>query len=629
MTIKSHSKYLPEEKDYGKYWAIDIEGDGLPSSRVWVATAKNVGTGEELRYTDYSALRAWIEGRLQEGCFFIAHNGIEYDFPTLNRVVGTRFTIGRLIDTMVMSMVYSPSIAGGHGLGAWGERLRFPKGEWSDWSRYSLEMEDYCMNDTRLLVLVFKALVNRMTKVGFSEDGLDIEHRSWQLIRTQKKNGFKFNKEEAHVLYSKLRGIENDIRQSVYEYWPPRLECVFTGNKSRKADGTHSANYLRHIAQYSDVRERDDGKYDCFENVYINLGSPSQRVSKLVELGWQPREFTKPSKSHPRGQPQPLKKGKLSPSLEEFVSENDVPAAKLLAKWIEINARANMINTWIEACDDRSGCIHGSLWLANTLRYRHSAPNTANIPAVRLAKDANGIEHPVHGEAGVWTYEARDLWMVRADNRVLVGVDAKGIQLRVLAHYLNNAKFTESVLSQDPHSANQAAFGLPSRSLTKTITYAVLMGSGDALTASTAKISIQEAKDVKKMFFSQVPELPKLIASLKKQAEDTGRIILCDRTPIIVKHPHMVIPYLLQGDESRIMKKAAILADLEIRKKKLDVLKVGDIHDEWQNDVLRDHSEEFAFGVCPRAFNGAGRHFNYNLPVDCDAKIGLTWAETH
>lgn len=77
------------------------------------------------------------------------------------------------------------------------------------------------------------------------------------------------------------------------------------------------------------------------------------------------------------------------------------------------------------------------------------------------------------------------------------------------------------------------------------------------------------------------------------------------------------------------MKKAAILSAQEIHRRQLDVLKVGDIHDEWQNDVLKEHAEEFAYDVCPSTFKQSGEFFSYNLPIECDARIGLTWAETH
>lgn len=620
--------YLSDEHDE-KLWAIDIEGDGLPSNKVWCLTAKNIGTGEERRFTDDESIRSYFREQQNLGCCFIAHNGIEYDFPTLNRVVGTAIPISKCIDTMLLSMLYSPSLDGGHSLAAWGERLRYPKGEWNDFSKYSTEMEEYCMNDTRLLALLYKALRERMKKVGFSETGCEIEHRSWELIRQQRKNGFAFNLEEAMKLYAKLRGIENDIAERVHEYWPPKLECVFTGKKAFKQDGSPTSNYTRHVEQYVDVRLVGDGSYECYEYVYFNLGSPAQRVEKLTGLGWEPLDdewtvIKKGPRKGQKGSPTPIKKGKLVPSMEKFVEDSGKEEVRLLAKWMEINARANMINTWIEAYNHDTGCIHGRLWMANTLRYRHSNPNTANIPAVRIDND-----EPVRGDDGVFTYEARDLWTVRNDDRVLVGVDAKGIQLRVLAHYLNNKDFTDAVLDGDPHSYNQEIGGFATRAIAKTFIYAFLLGCGDAKAGVIIGGTKKDGREVKERFVGNFPGLSRLLDDLARQVERTGRIVLCDGTPILVKQPHTRLGYLLQGDESRIMKKAAILTAAENRKRNLDILKVGDIHDEWQNDCLRAHSEEFAYSVCPASFRASGEFFNYNLPIDCDAKIGMTWAETH
>lgn len=633
--------YLPTKEQYDRYWGLDIEGDGLIDtvSKVWCATFKNVGTGEERRFRDYDELRTFVADQIAGGCYFIAHNGIEYDFPALNRLVKTRFAINRMIDTMVMSMLFSPSLVGGHSLGAWGGRLKFPKGEWNDFSRYSPEMEEYCMNDTRLLVLLFKALVERMRSVGFTEEGLEIEHRSWELIRQQRKNGFYFNIQEAHLLYAKLRGIENDLAEQVYKFWPPELKRVKSFAKAYKADGTPTQHFVNHSQQFVKLELHDEGGgYDAYDYVYFNIGSPPQRVAKLLEAGWVPNEdeYTvikgKTYRENRKGSPTPVKKGKLVPSLAKFVEDGGREEVKLIAKWIEINARGNMINTWIEAYNERTRAIHGKLWLANTLRYRHSDPNTANIPAVRLLKlvvDGEEREVPRLGEDGAFTYEARDLWASRDPERVLVGVDAKGIQLRVLAHYLNNKDFTDAVLGGDPHSYNQEVGGFATRAVAKTFIYAYLLGAGDAKVGAIIGGSTKDGREVKSRFTANFPGLSDLLDDLGRQVERTGRIRLCDGTPLIVKHPHTRLGYLLQGDESRIMKKAAILTAAEIRKRALDVLKVGDIHDEWQNDCLKKHSEEFAYDVCPKTFAASGRSFNYRLPIDCDAKIGLTWAETH
>ncbi len=76
------------------------------------------------------------------------------------------------------------------------------------------------------------------------------------------------------------------------------------------------------------------------------------------------------------------------------------------------------------------------------------------------------------------------------------------------------------------------------------------------------------------------------------------------------------------------MKKAAVLTKLECIRRELDVVKVGDIHDEHQYDVSKSHVEDF-LEVLPDAFRRSGEFFSYRLPIGCDAKVGLTWAETH
>ena len=601
------------------YWACDIEGDLIPSTRVWCLCAVNVITNEEVSIVGHESVREWVNEKIAEKSVFIFHNGLGYDAPTLNRILGTRLTPTMLIDSMVMSMVYNPSLEGGHGLEAWGNRLNYPKGHYNDFSQYTEEMLEYCLQDARLCRRVYIALAKRLIGLGYRDSSLELEHRAWIVIQSQKKNGFSFDIKEAHILYARLRGIEEDITNEIHKLWPPKLECVKHFKQARKKDGSHTKGYQEHLAQYERLSETDDGGYDAYAYVAFKVGSPDQRVERLLELGWEPREFT------PTGNPKPTSKGKLSPSLVEFVERSGEPGPKLIAQWIEINARANMVNTWIEAYDEKTSCIHGSLWLANTHRYRHSNPNTANIPGVRIDDDG----HPILGREGSFTYETRDLWVTRdPKNRVMVGTDAKGIQLRILAHYLNNPAFTKNILSKDPHSANQKDFGLPTRALTKTITYATLMGAGDKRIANEARVSLKEAKATKALFMEKIPQLPRLITKLKSELKKTGRITLCDGSKIAMKSDHTTIPYLLQGDESKIMKKVLIEINQECRRRKIDALQVGFIHDEIQLDVAKKDVDE-VIEVCLKAYETAGKYFDYNIKIEGDVKVGRSWAETH
>lgn len=616
--------YLDEPNE--KQWVVDIETDSLTPTVIWVLCAENVKTGESVTLISYNKIKEWLDERVKEGCVFIGHNALKFDIPVLNALARSLIPLSRIVDTMLLSMVYSPSLNGGHSLEAWGKRLGCEKLEFNDFSRLTKTMIRYCKMDVTVCKKLFIKLTALMRSIGFSEEGLEIEHKAWWLIRKQQINGFSFNIDECRKLYALIRSKENELKDKIHEYWPPRLVEVKVYAKSHKQDGTETTGYRKHTLEYPKLELTDDGGYRAFDYVEFNIGSPSQRIEKLLELGWKPREFTKKTAKGGGGNPKVTDKGELVPSLVEFIENGDKEEVKLIANWITLNARANMLNTWMEAYNDKSGAIHGNLWLANTLRYRHSDPNTANIPAVRLDKD----DKPRLGIDGYYTYEARDLWTVRdLSTRRLVGVDAKGIQLRVLAHYLNNAEFTEAVLAGDPHSYNQKIGGFATRPIAKTFIYAFLLGAGDEKVGQIIGGTQKDGKEVKSRFINNFPGLDRLLDDLERQIKRSGRIRLCDDTPIIVTKPHTRLGYLLQGDESRIMKKAAILSDQDIRRKKLDVLKVGDIHDEWQNDTFKDHVEQLRFEVFPEAFKQSGEFFRYRLPIECDTKEGLTWAETH
>jgi DNA polymerase I len=605
--------YLAFNTPLEKYWAVDIETDDLNATVIHVMCVKNIGNGDSQSLTTYEDIRTFVSSAIKEGCYFIAHNGIKFDFPVLNRLCQVGIPVSRIIDSLLLSMVYNPSLPKGHSLDSWATRVGLTKFDFKDFRYLTDEMIEYCRQDVEILYRLFLRLTERMRNEKFTNEGLEIEHRAWNIIRKQQNNGFSFNVVEARKLFSYLRGLEGDIRKSIYEIWPPTLQVVGDYKQAYKRDGTHTLGFQTHSKRFPKLEIRADGSYQAFDWVEFNLGSPNQRVEKLISAGWKPTSFT------PKGNPKVDED-----SLLEFAEKADNEGARLLAKWITINGRANMIGTWLDSYNEKTGCIHGTLWLANTLRYRHSGPNTANIPAVRVGK-----EGPLLYDEGSFTYEARNLWTTSClSTRTLVGVDAKGIQLRVLAHYLNNPEFTKQLLEGDPHEYNRQLAGIGTRADAKTFIYAFLLGAGDAKVGQIVKGTTRDGAATKKRFINNFPGLSELLNRLKRQRERTGRITLIDGTPVLVSSDHMVLGYLLQGDESRIMKQAKILVDREISRRKLDVLWVGDIHDEWQSDVLNEHVDEF-IEICEWAFKTAGEMFNYNIPIECDAKKGLTWAETH
>lgn len=602
-----------------RYWACDIEADNLldKATRIWCVTVENVVTGEKHAFTMQEDFLAWFKNDM----VLVGHNFLAYDVVMLNRHWECRISANKIVDTFVLSQLYNPTLPHGHSLEAWGKRVKHPKGEHNDFSKFTPEMLEYCGNDTSLTALVYRKLSGRMRSVGFTELGCEIEHLSWNIIQNkQRKHGFPFNKQKAELLLAELQAREAELRHEIYKQWPPVYSHVATFARARKQDGTPTANYQRHLQQYPELRERPDGGYDAYDWVEFNLGSPAQRLAKLLEAGWQPTSFTK--KDNPKVD---------EDSLIQFAESSGNKAGKLLAKWLVVNSRiTNMLKPWLDAYNEETGCIHGKLYLASTLRYRHSNPNTANIPAVRTDKE-KGI---LYGEEGTWAYECRDLWGCGDPSEYsLVGVDAKGIQIRVLLNYAYSEGAVELYLNGDPHVNNAKVLGLANKPAAKKFFYTLIMGgAGKRLAADQAqfgtKLTAKQGAEMKERMIDTIPGFKQLIRRLEDELEQTGRIKLCDGTPILVPSPHMVIPYLLQGDESRIMKLAGIWLDKEIRKEKLVAWKVGDIHDEWQFVVSNRDLERFV-EVALAVFPKVGEFFKYKLPIEGDAKIGKTWAETH
>lgn len=610
--------YLETTEDY---WVIDAEWEfGDNPKQLWVMAYENAVTDEKGYLTDYEEIRNWFKERPTG--IFIGHNILKADCPIINRLVGTRIPVSRCVDTLVLGQLYNPAISGGHSLDAWANRFGHKKIDFSNFDHFSDEMITYCQKDVTLTKLIYTKLVGVLNKIEFSEKSCELQHKMVYIIHKQQKNGFAFDAQEATNLRRQILKEMEELKEKIYERFPPQLQLVAEYKQAYRKDGSRTKFYEQHLIQFPDIRVGDSGGYQCFDWVEFNLGSPQQRVQKLLDLGWVPEEFTPRTPKGGGGNPQPTKKGELSPSLARFADESGIEEVKLIAQWMALNGRATMLGTWLDVYNDETKCIHGTLWPAQTLRWRHEKPNTANIPAVRTNKD----EHVLYGREGYYTYEARNLWRARSEDRVLVGTDAKALEYRMLAHHVNNPELTQVVLSRDVHQFTADMAGV-SRPQGKTLNFAIIYGSGDAKAGSIVGGSAKAGKELKEKLFANIPGLGEAIEEAKTEFKH-GRIILVDGSRIICPAKHASFNYKLQGGGARVMFQGAVFLEQYIKKAGLDSLKVGDIHDEWQYDVLASDAEEHA-RLANLALIHAGEELNCNIAMAGESKIGMTWAQTH
>jgi DNA polymerase I-like protein with 3'-5' exonuclease and polymerase domains len=232
----------------------------------------------------------------------------------------------------------------------------------------------------------------------------------------------------------------------------------------------------------------------------------------------------------------------------------------------------------------------------------------------------------------IYGHECRECWTVEEGN-VLVGCDASGLELRMLAHYMKDDGYVRTVTEgsskdgTDVHTVNQRAAGLATRDNAKTFIYAFLYGAGDAKIGSIVGGSAKDGTKLKAKFLAQTPSLARLLERVKRTAA-TGAVPGLDGRRIWVRSEHAALNSLLQGAGAVVMKKALCLFYDKVKANKWPVKLVVNVHDELQWETLPEFAE-ITGKACVESIEEAGKHFNLRCPVTGEYKIGRSWKETH
>tara|TARA_R110002096_G_scaffold160268_6_gene326380 strand:+ start:2073 stop:3809 length:1737 start_codon:yes stop_codon:yes gene_type:complete len=574
---------------------LDIETDGLHPSKIHVCVTKDLNTGIILSFQEDK--KESLKKYLKRYDTIIGHNALSFDIPILNRLWSMEIEEDKIFDTLLVSYLVRADIKGGHSLRSWGERFNYPKIEFEDFENLSPEMIKYCTQDVNITGKLYKYLVKLIKTKKFSDKSVLLEHKIRSIINKQQDKGFLLDVKKAHFLLSEVKQKADLIERDVLKEIPYSIKQERTVNIRTKKDGGMSSIGLKQIDNWQKVV---GGDFNLVSFEPFNLASPKQIIEHMEEYGWKPIDYT------PKGSPRINEKNLAS------VSSSAPKAIQRLAEWKMLQTRYKTVETWLDEVDENDR-VHGRVITmgAVTSRMTHAKPNMANIVS-------SGKPFGV---------ECRECWTVPGVDKVLVGMDAKGLELRMLAHYMNDKDFTEAVISGDPHTLNQKAAGLPTRSAAKTFIYAFLYGAGSAKIGSIINGSSSAGEALKTKFLSNVPKLNTLIKSVNKSA-GKGHIKGLDGRRLYVRHRHAALNTLLQGAGAIVCKQWAVFVDEEIDSRQLDANLVNTIHDEQQYECSHKDAEELCF-VADYAIQKVGEYYNMTLPLNADAKIGRTWAETH
>jgi DNA polymerase I-like protein with 3'-5' exonuclease and polymerase domains len=544
---------------------LDIETNST-ASHIWLAVARDIDNDKVVRFTGKDALQDLIN-RAEK---VIMHNGIGFDGPVLKKLWGVTMKKKQVVDTLVLSRLYNPQLEGGHSLASWGQRLGFPKGDFTDFDGgLTPEMIQYCEQDTLVTKQLYLFLEREM-KHDYSQQSIDLEHEVAIIVAEQERNGFKLDEREAIGLLTELKDKLSNIENELQSVFPTKT-----------------------VERYSEKT----GKRLKDEVIVFNPGSRKQIAERLIEKGWKPTKTTE--------------KGSII--VDETTLEGvDIPEAKKIAEYLMLQKRIAQIESWIDAVES-DGRVHGKVITcgAVTGRMTHHSPNMAQVP----------------NSGAVYGPECRALWTVEKGMK-LVGIDASGLELRMLAHYMNDNAYTHEVTEGDIHTANQTAAGLQTRNQAKTFIYAFLYGAGSAKIGSIVGGSAKEGQKLIDNFLQNTPKLAQLRKKVATAYNEKGWLRGLDGRKLLVRSEHSALNTLLQGAGAIVMKQALVLLNKELNKQAIKFKFVANVHDEWQIETTEEHAE-LVGQIGKKAIEDAGIVLKMRCPLTGDFKVGNNWKETH
>ena len=570
-------------------FSCDIETDGLNPTKVWCVAVQNTYTEETGVFYEPDDFIEW----LKNANTLVFHNGIAFDVPVLKKLWGVDFSNVEVEDTLIMSQLDNPRREGGHSLAKWGEYLGYPKGEHEDWSKLSTEMVDYCLRDTKITTKVFKIMIQKQ----LSKDALQLEYEIKRHCTVQEQNGWLFDEKGAIEI---LQEINEDLRKAEEEvhkkFKPLPVWKSKTPVKNRfKKDFTRTRGYQAEVDLQCHTNE--EGEYGYWHYPELNLGSRQQVGRHLVHYGWKPEVFTDTGK----------------PKVDESTLKDvDLPEAKLISRYLMLQKRQGQVNSWLDALDKDTQRIHSRVHTMGTVTHRMSSSNP-NLQQVT----ASGKEYGS---------EMRSLFTVPKD-KVLVGADLSGLELRCLAHYMKDDKYTRELLTGDIHTANQKSAGLDTRDKAKTFIYAFLYGAGDEKIGSIAGGTAKEGKILKENFLNNTPALKKLRERVSK-ASEKGYLKGLDGRKIRVRSPHASLNFLLQSAGAIISKRAWEIFHNMAEYEGFKYKQLGIIHDEIQIECSPEDAEAIGYLIVD-AMTVTTEHYKLNCPMTGTFKIGRSWNDTH
>src|SRR6056300_28680 len=601
----------------------DIETDGLIDTvnNIWIAVTKNIETNEIVTFSDYDPDSKPLNELilyLNKAKVIIGHNIIAYDNVVLNKILNWKPKNIKFIDTMLLSQLNNFRREGKHSLGNFGKIIGDQKGDSPDFTKYSKDMKTYAIQDVNLNHKVYNYVVkeaNELVKKRPNyKKALQTEHSIAEICANQVMNKWKFNtplaKKHYEYLTNEMKIIEDEINPTL----KPRKVMIDKDPKMARylQNGNFSIVTCKMLSKYlgKEIKPTDthlwepNKTFQRYEMIEADLGNMEQVRAMLLENGWKPSQFT------PKGEP------KITEDTLHTI-EGDI--GQKVLKYYQLRSRHSVLKGWIELAELNNDRVYVEAFNIGTPTFRQRHSKIVNVPSVNA----------------FFGKEMRELFMAD-DDKVMVGCDSSGNQIRALCHYLNNKDVNNHVLNGDIHQHNADTIGV-SRPLAKGLLYATIFGAGFAKLGKmvTGVEDLQKGKEVKEKLYSALPGLKELLKRLNtffyttQNKNSLGFIPALDGRKIYAESSFKLLNYLLQSFEAITVKNAVVNAFKMFKDENIEVDMLGLIHDEVQLQTKPENIKRVKEILSYSFGDFITKELNLNIQMAGDAKEGKTWYETH
>lgn len=575
------------------------------------------------------------------------------------------------------------------------------------WKSWNQPMQDYCDQDVEVSEELFLLELSHLDGtakaakgVGWSKECVELEHYMWKRMEQLKEHGYGFNVEQAVKLISTLKTREGELGDTLVEAFGSWWEALDDKEKGKSAAVTHEEK----LKQFKDVeRPRisektgkplkpyigppicqywDDAPFVRIKRTTFNAKSRQHLGQRLQEVyGWVPIEWGGKEKDQ----------AKVDEGTIKAISTDIIPAdlkqtiLEYLIIFKTLGQAANGKKAWIELVDDNK-VLHCRIDPLGTVSHRgaHMNPNLGNVPAVSVEEHKNSLGEVIRKEFikgwhGGFGFECRSLFGPTHQGWKQTGVDAQGLEFRLLAHEL--APYDGGALADklrdasfDIHAHNARLTGL-SRGAAKTFIYAFLYGAGKELlgmqlgvddgeieelsTSQTAvgyvkwlkRTMLQQRKplimpnkqmlawrtrgsEISKVFMDSITGLKEFQKVTQDEAKARGFVIAIDGRKLHVKGSHVAVNQKLQGGGAIVCKKwlrrtdELLINDYGLKQDD-DFALMAWVHDENQYEHREEAFHAAIAEASERAIQEVAVELNFRGQLATEAKLGDNWKDCH